>query len=308
MWLLDQTSTTNTQHRAEDGGGASKQRVGAYRHVNSAKRDRMATAPGSAAVLLEDTWEASDIIEECSRLQIACSELTAGAMLNYDSELFVQHTFMCDTAIVQKHLKLLGLENKVPDTYPKELESVLHRQIERRQLREIVEADLPLFIKPTSNDKAFDGIVVRDAGGLQRVREEVGETADELEVYAAEKVNFAVEYRLFVGNGTVYGVPGEHYVRDGDRSAGVPSDEFIQEIVKCCGDGFMAVDVGLMTKDEEQPLCNDNGVVKDYCPEATWATWAVVEVNPPFALDDCGLAIEPYVQFCIDSCAYIRGS
>lgn len=59
-----------------------------------------------------------------------------------------------------------------------------------------------------------------------------------------KKVNFAVEYRLFVGNGTVYGA-GEHYVRDGDRSAGVPSDEFIQEIVKCCGDGFMAVDVGL---------------------------------------------------------------
>ena len=76
-------------------------------------------------MLLEDTWEASDIIEECSRLQIACSELTAGAMFNYDSELFIQHTFMCDTAIVHKHLKLLSLESKVPDTYPKASNTVL---------------------------------------------------------------------------------------------------------------------------------------------------------------------------------------
>ena len=34
--------------------------------------------------------------------------------------------------------------------------------------------------------------------------------------------------------------------------------------------------------------------------------WAVVEVNPPFALDDHGLRIGAYCQYCADACRWIR--
>jgi len=247
-------------------------------------------SPVLADVLLEDTWEGSDIMEECARRGIPCQELTVDALAKYDPTMFVQHTFMCNTEIVQKHLRSAGLAYKVPDTYPAELESLLQRRIEHRKLHKVAEGDLPLFIKPTSNDKAFDGVVVRDAEHLQSIRDDA-RSADDVEVYISETVTFLVEYRLFLGGGKIYGM-GEHYLRDGDRSAGVPAVNFVQEVLACVGDAFMAVDVGLMTKDGQCEVCE--------------AVWAVVEVNPPFALDDCGLAIEPYVQFCADACAYVR--
>ena len=34
--------------------------------------------------------------------------------------------------------------------------------------------------------------------------------------------------------------------------------------------------------------------------------YAVVEVNPPFALDDCGISIAVYCQYCIDAAEYIQ--
>mmetsp|Transcript_40113 Transcript_40113/g.93154 ORF Transcript_40113/g.93154 Transcript_40113/m.93154 type:complete len:248 (+) Transcript_40113:48-791(+) len=247
----------------------------------------MTTGASLAGVLLEDTWEATDVMEECTRTGRPCQELTVEQLDAYDPREFMKHVFMCNTEIVQKKLQAVGLSSKVPATYPPELGNMFHRTMETKRLDLISTADLPLFVKPTSNNKAFDGCVVKSAEKLQDIIEEVGggEKGAALEVFTAEVVSFKAEYRLFIGGFKCYGLGQINEA----EPVGPPPDELVQQIVALVGDRFWVVDVGYLSK-------------QDGAPE-----WAVVEVNPPFSMDDHGLAIEPYVQYCTDAAAWIRG-
>jgi len=265
--------------------------------------------PGT--VLLEDTWEASDVVEECGRRGVPCRELTVEALEAVEAAAFVRCTYMCSTELVQAKLREAGMVGKVPSTYPDQLRSLFHRAIQTRQLMSIQPSELPLFVKPTGNDKAFDGRVVRDAEALRSVVDECAgggggcasaDSAGGKEVYTAEVVTFACEHRLFIGQGRLYGT-GK--IRNDGTDAGgslSPPSATVDRVLSLCGDSFWAVDVGFIVK-EDEPAAAAAGVGPDGAP----GTWALVEVNPPFSLDDHGLPIEPYVQYCVDACAWIRG-
>jgi len=285
-------------------------------------------------VLLEDTWEAEDVIEECAKRGISCTEMTVDELKAVDPPRFAKSTYMCSTEIVQAHLKTVngsggdevaGKESsyfaKVPGTYPIELQPLFRRKIEQRKLETIGVSELPLFVKPMSNDKAFDGTVVANDEQLKDLIESInsdsskGTSADTIDVYTAEVVKFSCEYRLFVGAGRLYGTGkirddrtmgaseqegNEEVEKEGNKLVitpscvmmnGGPSSAFMAEVIALCGEKYMAVDVGLMTK----PGGDDKG-----------GDWSLVEVNPPFSLDDHGLPIGPYMDYCVDACKWIR--
>jgi len=271
---------------------------------------RLQDGLAQSIVLLEDTWEADDVVEECGRRGVSCRELTVAELEVYDARAFVcESVFMCNTDLVQTKLRSLSpglFAEVVPDTYPHELHELLRRDIARRELGSVQDSELPLFVKPVSNDKAFDGRVVADVEQLSDLRAEVcdllhgrlGDASEAevaaLQVYAAAPVHFQAEFRLFVGGGRMYcGAKNESYLirRDADVEAKdlAPPEDFMRKVVEACpSDVFWVVDVGFMV----QPTGS--------------AVWAVVEVNPPFSLDDHGLPIKPYMDYCIDACAWIK--
>lgn len=250
-------------------------------------------------VLLEDTWEADDVKEECIKHHVPCDEMTVIELEQYSTLEFVQSTYMCNTELIQRKLAEVGLLTKVPSTYPDSLFGLLKRSVEQRTLKDLKLTDLPVFVKPVSNDKSFDGRVVTDEGGLEHLLEDGGHDL-ECPIWAAERVSFLVEHRLFVGGGKLYGMG-----RIQGSSDALPDESFISEVLSCCGpDVFWAVDVGLLVRANTSG--KQEGHKKHEGNEEQECCWAVVEVNPPFALDDHGLAIGPYCRFCQDACAWIR--
>jgi len=263
-------------------------------------------------VLLEDTWEADDVKEECGRLGAPCRELSVEELEAISAAELLASVYMCSTELCQRKLREVLSEeqfaSRVPATYPEPLRPLLRRRVEATKLGAVTEGRLPLFVKPATNDKSFDGRVVRNKEGLERLLEEAAEECGgrdgigELDVLAAEVVTVLSEHRLFVGGGQLY---GEGQIREDttamarltaeERQAllgggGVPAS-FVGEVLALCGgEVFWAVDVGLLARADGE------------------LQWGVVEVNPPFALDDHGLAIEPYVRYCMDACAWIRAA
>merc|ERR1712232_1528861 len=157
---------------------------------------------------------------------------------------------MCSTEIVQRKLREAGkgLSSKVPSTYPEALQKLLRRNIVERNLDSVATSELPLFVKPVSNDKAFDGKVLRDEDDLEGLRAEVrklavpsagckaGTFADSdmgCQIYSAKVVKFFAEYRLFIGGGRLYGL-GK--IRDAGSAGTGPSEEFLGEVMSACGD------------------------------------------------------------------------
>ncbi|CAD7935062.1 unnamed protein product [Amoebophrya sp. A25] len=324
------------------------------------RADEVESMKMAKPVLLEDSWEAEDVLEECRRVGIACVELTPAELENKSADEFVKEScFMCSTEIVQRQLRKFfhqaaDLEEigVVPCTYPAEFFSsstsasstsasaaaslaeegennLFNRKISKRMLSSLCaeHEELPLFVKPASNDKLFDGGVVRDAEDLARIWEQVRSASDgtggrggaarevdhapvgrdeertNCEVYTAAVVRFVVEYRLFIGSGRLYGDAGKFYkiraAREMEQKGDlpIPPAAFLEDILRCVGpERFWVVDVGMMMFTTEVGEDTSNTTKK----------WGVVEVNPPFSLDDHGLPIEPYCQYCQDACEWIR--
>jgi len=122
-----------------------------------------------------------------------------------------------------------------------------------------------------------------------------------INVYIAEVVKFHSEYRLLVGNGKLYGCG---YIEGED----IIPQSFIETIVKKVTPEnpdsdypkFCGVDVGLLRFTQSYP-------VKEYDlpPTNLPPKWVVVEINPPFALEDYGIPISDYFQFTLDFFEYM---
>ena len=61
--------------------------------------------------------------------------------------------------------------------------------------------------------------------------------------------------------------------------------ELISQIVKLTNDRYLCVDIGMMF-----PSC----------------VWCIVEVNPPYALDEYQIPMDNYISFCVDACMYLN--
>jgi hypothetical protein len=231
-------------------------------------------------ILLEDSWEADDIKEYASRHHIDLIEMTPDELYAMSSDDFIHETYFCNTDIVQYHLRKLGLETKIiPDCYDSRFGKFYQRQILKMPFSEIgrrasgLGSKLPVFVKPYANDKSFDGTVYSGRpddffGGVP---------PDDILCYVAEPIKILSEYRLLVGNGKKYGIG---YI------CGVRMDDIpINPYINAAGNSYLCIDIGL-TK---------NG-------------WVVVEINPPFSLDDHDIQLDDYMAFCIDACAFITGT
>lgn len=232
-------------------------------------------------VLLEDTWtseadgDADDVIEYCSSNNITCTIMSPTDIFNLDSNKFFTYIFMCDTLIVKHHLEKLNRADLIPDTYEQIYSELFGREIKKIKFCEV---KVGTFVKPISNDKQFSGQIcyeVRESSSF------IGDVPDKDEVvYNSEIINFLSEYRILVGNGIVYGVgymTGQTNVR--------PDDYIIKKVIELTKNNFRCVDVGLDKKTNK---------------------WIIVEINPPYSLDQYDIPLADYMMFVIDSCKWMN--
>ena len=259
-------------------------------------------------VLLEDRWEAHDIIEFCRNKQIECLVLSEKQL--YERSDFLECVYFCNTDIVRFHLlKLLQhqkelLDQIYPDTYESVYSEYFKRKIRKtkmKSLENVLLKDKSIFVKPVGNDKSFDGRVVSSVSDIEHIMSDFeGDSSykknefehqvsykknerdvcdDVCDVYVCDVVEFLSENRLLIGNGKLYGYG--HICKTKDFSFLSKID--INKLIEISGDNFRCIDVGL-TKSGE---------------------WIIVEVNPPFSLDDYEIPLDMYMNFCIGACQWI---
>lgn len=226
-------------------------------------------------ILLEDSWHAQDIVDYCSRNAIRCDVMSADALRKMNSTEFLQCAYFCNTATVQHHLRAVGREDLVPDTYEHAYSQFYNRSFSKSMFKDVDLSSGPKFVKPAENSKLFDGKVVQSLSDFDE------RPPEDCIVYSTTPVQFAAEYRLLIGNGKLYGcghVRGARVDKDG------LSEMANKIIATTAGANFRCVDVGLL---------------------ADIKKLIVVEINPPFSLEDYAIPLSAYMSFCIDACAWL---
>jgi len=235
-------------------------------------------------VLLEDSWEANDVIQYCAERNMECIVLSPSELIKRDD--FFESVYLCGTDTVRKKLEEIGRTDLIPDTYESVYSDLFYRKIEKVPFGNIVkELELKdgrkeIFVKPIKNDKSFDGKVISSADDFE-IYGEAKPTNDTI-VYTSEVVKFVSEVRLLIGNGKLYGhghickAKTDLYLKEMD----------IQKLIDLTGKEYRCIDIGLVMK----PVYK----------------WQIIEINPPFALDDHQIPLNDYMEFCIDACTNIN--
>jgi hypothetical protein len=228
-------------------------------------------------IVLEEEWEADDIISWCRSNGITCQVVPRQLIESLNPSCLTY--YFCSTEIVQRIFSS-HTAYATTSTYPEQFTPFYGRTINRCMINELQESQLPLFIKPTTNDKLFDGMVIRSIGQLTDLISD-NQLAGQ-SIYASNVVKFLAEYRLFIGNKQLYAM-GKHFVEHRGSDQYTLDDAFINQLVNVSAD-YYAVDIG-------------------------WAqniVWTVVEVNPPHSLDDCGIDLNQYMLFSMHAQDWIR--
>jgi hypothetical protein len=236
-------------------------------------------------VLLEESWNADDIVSFCIEKGIECLILSEKEL--YDRNDFFECIYFCNTDIVRHHLQKYNIPKPVLDKlYPDTYECIYskyfkrrHRIINRDLIEDLLLKEKNVFVKPVGNDKSFDGRVISSIDDIEALLSE-SELHENETVYACEVVEFLSENRLLVGNGKLYGYG--HICKKKDYSFLSQMD--INQIIELTGDNFRCIDVGL-TKEKG---------------------WVIIEINPPFSLDDYEIPLDMYMNFCIGACQWIN--
>ena len=226
-------------------------------------------------ILIEDTWnidgEANDIIKWCTDHQYDYRIMTQDELRSISDLEFKNSIYFCHTDIVREH------NIPFPDTYEDKYKSFMKRKINTMRFDEFDFDNIPfpIFIKPIGNDKSFDGTIVSNED--QYATDVILNTYPKpVYIYTSEVIKFVSEYRLLIGNKKLYGrgrMIGKVMKLD---------NSFINELIEIT-DTYRCIDIG-------------------YSNEMN--TWMVVEINPPFSLDDYEIDIDSYMNFCIDACIY----
>jgi len=246
-------------------------------------------------IFLEDTWDATDVIDYCHDHGYNCTVLSPSQLRSMESEDFIKYTYLCNTDIVQEHLRKLALlhshsyknniNNLVPDTY--ESTYTFGRTITKMPFSDVkkISKISPIFIKPLSNDKSFDGqIYYQDDYFLGQLPRD-----DEI-VYTSECVKFMAEYRLLIGY-------SENEKRMKLYGHGLISGHNMDDIFQSYHTQSYINKVIQWTP-EKQFRCVDIGYTK--------TGWQIVEINPPFSLDDHHIPLHQYMDFVIGACNNIK--
>lgn len=224
-------------------------------------------------ILLEDTWLADDIKTYAKDNFLICDELSVEELYNYDSIKFFNCVYFCNTDIVQFHLKNINHLEIVPNTYDNKYDKFYMRSIELIKFKEVKSG---YFIKPLSNDKIFDGQIYEDNDKF------IGKLPDpETIIYQVNKLTFLCEYRLLIGNKKLYGYG---FIQGIYPNIQINKNDIVEEIVNLTSN-YLCIDIGYTSELKK---------------------WVIVEINPPFSLDDHKIPLNDYMLFCIDACNYIR--
>ncbi|XWV24797.1 hypothetical protein QJ856_gp0986 [Tupanvirus deep ocean] len=226
-------------------------------------------------ILIEDEWNAHDIIEYCQENNLQYRVLSQKEITKLCKFEFFEGPFFCDTKIAQKYLHENGWNDKIPDTYPEIFNKFYKRNIKKIKFNELNKQPYPFFIKSISNNKQISGTVIsnhKEENNLWLINDIIPYT--DMELYVSNVVKFIVEYRLLIGNGKLY---GKGY-QQGNKFVNL-DDKFTKEIIGLCGNNFYCMDVGLLSDINE---------------------WAIVEVNPPFSLDDYDIPLDNYIEYAIE--------
>jgi hypothetical protein len=236
-------------------------------------------------VILEDTWnyyeEAEDIILYCNDNNIKCTVLSRQEISNMPD--FFNYIFFCSTNIVYQKLKEHDCLNLCPDTYENVYNEFYCRKIEKVKVNEIkITGDI--FIKPCDNDKLFDGFIAKTQQEIDNLKY----LDCDIIVYKSNVIHITSEYRLLIGNMKLYGsacIKCEKHVKcDKDNPIETYIDlKFLDQLIELTGENFRCIDIGFDGK-----------------------VWFIIEINPPYALDDYDMNIKNYMEFCIDSCIFIN--
>eukprot|EP01130_Rhizamoeba_saxonica_P018862 TRINITY_DN9594_c0_g1_i1.p1 TRINITY_DN9594_c0_g1~~TRINITY_DN9594_c0_g1_i1.p1 ORF type:complete len:255 (-),score=58.43 TRINITY_DN9594_c0_g1_i1:101-865(-) len=243
--------------------------------------------------IIQDTWDES----EDEELIDFMTSVAPQDLLTWSSDHILDtvpssvpyhhvHALFADTSIVQQVLK--G-KYEVPDTYPNYFNSIYRRKIEKLPFKEIIDMEYPYFVKPVKNAKEFDALVVRNQLEFEYI-ESLMEDDPENQLYVCDVVKFLNEFRLFIGQDPdsntpkIYGcVNATTFVMEDGTSDQHPPQNFLDDILTLNNVPFSVVDVAIL----------DTG------------DWAVVEVNPPFALSSYDWPIEKYYNYCRDAWQFI---
>lgn len=225
-------------------------------------------------IYLERSWEATDIKEFFSGDNDQVHELSQEDLYKLPSRDFLSGVYFCSTDIVQHHLQKVGLSHLVPVAYESAYQHLLKRQTCICLLSQlpILLAKGPLFVKPYLSNKDFDGRVISSLEDY--TSRGISLPGPGTICYVSEIINIVSEYRLLIGNqGKLYGVGHMRGTRMG------VTDDILKPFLDATSE-FRCVDIG-------------------FVPELGWI---LVEINPPFSLDDYDIPLNGYMDFCIDAC------
>lgn len=240
--------------------------------------DTIEKSAGSCSYsVIQNTW--AD--EEDEELLIYFKDQNIKYSVLTDSEIYKENpvnidVLFADTSVIQKYVSSYY---NVPDTYPQELDHLYHRKIGKIKFSQCLSMEKPFFIKPCGNTKEFDAMRVTMNIDLDYLSSIVDKDD---QVYCCDLVKFVNEYRLFIADNKIFAMKeSSHYILDSDVIKSVePPQEFLDEVLNANTFNYCAIDIGLIDDNNDKQQ------------------WAVVEVNPPFALSDYGLEVEKYYEYC----------
>lgn len=223
--------------------------------------------------VIQDTWneeEDQELLDYIEEKGLYVKTLSAENILKEDLMNFA--VLFADTKIVQQVLP----EYLAPNTYPICFKPYYRRSVKQMSFQDCLTVPKPFFVKPCGNDKEFDAMTVTADIDLEYLSSIIRD-AQEL-VYVCNIVEFVNEHRMFIAEGELFAIQeSSEYILDKNIIERVePPAKFIRTILRFNPYNYCVIDVGLL----------NNG------------QWALVEVNPPFALSSYGLSMEKYYQYC----------
>ena len=233
---------------------------------------------------LEDVWnedgEADDIIEYACVNNIELKIKSYADLMKIKSVDFLSEIYFCNTDIVQYHLKNIGVLNViVPDTYDMKYKYHYYRDIEKILFIDFLNKynGIKRFIKPLENNKLFDGQIISSIDDFTDYGIKIPDNNSL--VYSCKPIKILSEVRLLIGNGKIYG--HSHMCKEKNNSY-LDDKNFIDDIILITGNTFKCIDIGYI-----------------YNKEKCKFLWCIIEINPPFSLDDYAIPINDYINFCI---------
>lgn len=252
-------------------------------------------------ILLDTEWtldnEADDIIEYYSNpiRQIAGYELqilTKNELKDIPWPVFFAGTVFGNSDIIQEKIRAgfdeTGANTIIPDTYDHTFNQFYKRPIEIINLAALRFNHLAnrdaRFIKPVGNIKLFDGQVVLDCDDLDELFNLNPDLNYDTQVYSCPPIEIKGELRLLIGAGRLYGHGQISETNPANNDYLLPGG-FVDQLCAIAGDRYLCIDIGWVPK---------------------LGSWIIVEINPPFALDDYDIPLPDYTRFTEDVFKWIR--